>query len=113
AWNVFRQGNKTLSDKARIPEDEIRKIADGIEGIRSCHKIRTRGTPTEVYLDLHILVDPDMTVLDAHKLGNDVVKKLCDNFPEIADTTVHIEPDIPEERHNDPITGTKEESGRN
>lgn len=100
AVRVLVNGNETLSDHVRIPEEEIHEIVDGFEdrGIRNCHKIRTRGMPSEVYVDLHVLVDPDMSVFEAHELCSQIVDALCTAHPEIVDATVHFEPDTPEER---------------
>ena len=61
AFDVFRSAFQTLSDKARIPEEEVRKVVEGIAGVRNAHRIRTRGTQGDVYADLHVLVDPNMT----------------------------------------------------
>ena len=99
AWSVLRQGNRTLADSSRIPEADIRAVVDECGRVASCHKIRTRGLPSEVYMDLHVLVPPDMTVLEAHAAADEVERRIRDRFPEVADITIHIEPDIPEERH--------------
>lgn len=98
AWGVFRQGSHTLSDSSRIPEEEIHAVVDGCPKIAACHKIRTRGLPAEVYVDLHVLVAPDMTVLEAHEAASNLEARIRDRFPEVADIIVHIEPDTPEER---------------
>lgn len=100
AINIFRTGNETLSDHARIPEGEIHDIVDGFadRGICNCHKVRTRGTPSEVYVDLHVLVAPDMSVFEAHSIGKDIVSAICSAYPQVVDATVHFEPDTPEER---------------
>ena len=68
AVGVFRTGLRTLSDHARIPAADIAHVAEKVDGVRSIHAVRTRGTEAEVYCDLHVLVDPQMTVLAAHDL---------------------------------------------
>ena len=98
AWSVFRQGNRTLSDRIRIPESAIHELVDACPDVASCHKIRTRGLPSEVYLDLHVLVDGEMSVNRAHAAADEVERRIKERFPEVADITVHIEPDTPEER---------------
>ena len=62
AFDVFRHALATLSDKARVPEADLRAVAMGVSGVQDAHRIRTRGTEGEVYADLHVLVAPDMTV---------------------------------------------------
>lgn len=61
--------------------------------VKGAHKIRTRGTEGEVYVDLHVVVAPDMTVLDAHKLADQVEAVLKKEFPTVVEVLPHIEPD--------------------
>ncbi|MDR3307528.1 MAG: cation diffusion facilitator family transporter [Coriobacteriales bacterium] len=92
AWRVFRRVGTTLSDSARIPAEDIERVASRRTGVQECHRIRTRGTPSEVYLDFHILVDPLMTVCDAHELAENIERDLQQEYPAIVDITIHIEP---------------------
>lgn len=93
AIEVFKSASTTLSDHARIPETEIRACALSVPGALDAHKIRTRGTEGEVYVDLHVLVDPDMSVRVAHSLSEEVERTIQASFPQVAETLVHIEPD--------------------
>lgn len=98
AYEVFRQANQTLSDEARIPVADIKAVADAVPGALDCHAVRTRGTEGEVYMDLHILVDPNMTIERAHRVAGEVEAALNERFPQVVDIVVHVEPDTPEER---------------
>ena len=98
AVGVFRTGLRTLSDHARIPAADIAHVAEKVDGVRSIHAVRTRGTEAEVYCDLHVLVDPQMTVLAAHDLGDEVEGVVAAAFPQIKEVLVHIEPDTAAER---------------
>ncbi len=93
AVDVFRAGLQTLSDKSRIPEEDIRAIVLGISGVKKPHMIRSRGTKDEVYVDLHVLVDPNMTVLESHQLSDDIEIRINEAFPQAKDILVHVEPD--------------------
>ncbi|MEF9841945.1 MAG: cation diffusion facilitator family transporter [Raoultibacter sp.] len=93
AYDVFRHGFATLSDRARIPEEEIRSCVQSIPEVRSSHKIRTRGTEGEVYVDLHVLVQPDMSVREAHALSEVVEDAVKKRFDDVCEVLVHIEPD--------------------
>jgi divalent metal cation (Fe/Co/Zn/Cd) transporter len=62
-----------------------------LRGVKSAHKIRSRGTDQATYLDLHIQVDGRMALEEAHRLGHivqDRIKKELD----VADVVVHVEP---------------------
>lgn len=99
AWEVFRQANQTLSDEARIPVSEVKAVANAVPGALDCHNVRTRGTEGEVYMDLHILVDPDMSIRAAHKVAELVERAVGEHFKQVVDIVVHVEPDTPEERY--------------
>lgn len=98
AVSVFRQAGATLSDTARIPGDEVIGVVCAVPGVNTCHAVRTRGSETSVYVDLHVLVDPTMSVHEAHEVAETVEKRLCDKYPQVVDVVVHVEPDTPEER---------------
>ena len=93
AWGVFRTAFQTLSDTAQLPEAAVRAVAASVPGIRGVHRVRTRGTEAEVYCDLHIWVDPAMTVRDAHALGDEVEAAVKEQFPAVREVLVHIEPE--------------------
>ena len=93
AWDVFKHALATLSDRARIPEEDVRAAALAVPGVRDAHRIRTRGTEGEVYADLHVLVALEMTVKDAHDLSERVERAVEERFPNVAEALVHIEPD--------------------
>lgn len=99
AFGVFRRGLKTLSDHSRIPASKIEALASRFPEIREMHRIRTRGTESCVYCDLHILVDPNMSVLDAHRVGDKLTEAIEIENPNICEVLVHIEPDTEEERN--------------
>lgn len=92
AYDVFKHALSTLSDRARIPEDELRAVAVSVDGVQDAHRIRTRGTEGEVYADLHVLVAPEMTVGAAHELSERVEDAVRAKFPTVIEVLVHIEP---------------------
>lgn len=93
AWDVFKHALATLSDHARIPEDELEAFVSSVSGVKEAHRIRTRGTEGEVYVDLHICVDEDMTVRAAHDLSEQVEDAIKLRYPQVIEVLVHIEPD--------------------
>ncbi len=92
AVQVFKGAIDTLSDHSRIPASEIADIAKSLPGVEEVHHIRTRGTESEIYCDLHLLVDPDMKVKDAHLLGDKLEQTIKQKFPNVSEVLVHIEP---------------------
>lgn len=92
AWGVFKRASATLSDSSRIPSGDVCQVALEIEGVLGCHHIRTRGSESHVYVDLHIQVDPSATVAAGHAVAEAVERSICDHFPQAADVIVHLEP---------------------
>jgi len=94
AFIIIREESGILCDAAAINDTKkIEGIVIKIEGVKSCHKIRTRGRPDDIYLDLHIQIAWDMTMLDSHLLSHQIQKKIKKEFPQIVDVLVHMEPD--------------------
>ena len=92
ALGILRNSLDVLCDKAVIDTHQVEQITRGIAGVRDCHEVRTRGRTDNIYVDLHVLVDPVMTVLESHRLANLIESKLRQGFPGIHDVVVHIEP---------------------
>jgi cation diffusion facilitator family transporter len=94
AFIIIRQESDILCDAVAIADTQ--KIVSNvmkIDGVISCHNIRTRGRPDDVYLDLHINISADMTMLDSHLLSHRIQRELMREFPQIVDVLVHMEPD--------------------
>ena len=73
--------------------NKINNAVLSIDGVQGVHKIRTRPLGAYLYgVDLHIQVDPNMNVRDAHVLSHHIKNELRSKFPDIVDTTVHVEP---------------------
>ncbi|WP_406662534.1 cation diffusion facilitator family transporter [Methanolobus sp. ZRKC3] len=81
-----------LCDESRIDPDDICSNIDDIEGIMGCHNIRTRGSQGNIFVDLHIQVDPEMSTYKSHKLAHIVQYRLKERFEGVEEVLVHIEP---------------------
>jgi cation diffusion facilitator family transporter len=90
-WQIIRQASDVLADSAIVDAGLVEKIVLSIKGVQSCHKIRSRGTEQLAHLDLHIQVDGQMTLKEAHRLGHFTQDRL-ENRLGIADVLVHVEP---------------------
>lgn len=71
----------------------MQAIAEQVPGVEGAHDIRTRTLGGQVILDLHIVVQPRVTVSEAHEIGNAVSRRLRQGFPNLADVTFHIDPE--------------------
>ncbi|MBC8469232.1 MAG: cation transporter [Planctomycetes bacterium] len=78
--------------------EHIKKIINSDSSIRHWHKLRTRTVGREVFLDLHILVDPKLNIAAAHEIAERLENALDKEISRPVNITVHIEPDTPELR---------------
>ena len=91
-FNIIRESSVVLLDKALIEESVILKLAVSVPGVCDCHRIRTRGTPGQMYVDLHICVDPSLSLDAAHKVTEEVEILIKVSIEGVEDVVVHMEP---------------------
>lgn len=92
-YEILRSASDILVDTTRIDTPAVEAVVKSIEGVRECHDIRTRGTEHTVFLDLHILADPDISLKNAHKIADRVESEIKKRFPTVTDIVVHVEPE--------------------
>ncbi len=90
-WKIVRRASNVLADSAIINEATVEKVVLGVKGVKSCHKIRSRGTDQAAHLDLHIQVDGQMSLEEAHLLGHVAQDRLKEKLG-VTDVMVHVEP---------------------
>ena len=81
-----------LCDESRIDPDDICESIDDIKGITGCHHIRTRGSKGNIFVDLHVQVDPRMPTYESHELAHTVQYRIKESFEGVEEVLVHIEP---------------------
>jgi cation diffusion facilitator family transporter len=91
-WEIFQSTSGILADRFVIPEEAIREEVGSVPEVIGCHHIRTRGSNDFVFLDLHVWMDRDMRLDEAHRLSHVVKDRLMARFPQIKDAIIHIEP---------------------
>ena len=74
--------------------EHIKNVINADSSIRQWHKLRTRTVGREVFLDLHILVDPDLNITAAHEIAESLENTLDEQISRPINITVHVEPDI-------------------
>jgi len=89
---VLARAEATFSDRARLDAEEVCAIVKEVEGAEGCHSVRTRGSMSEVFVDLHAEVDPGFTVEEGHRISSEIADHLTEAFPEVVDVLVHLCP---------------------
>ena len=75
-----------------IEENEICELVMGVEEVKGCHKVRTRGSMGDIKVDMHLLVRSDISLGDVHLISHRVSKKRKGEYKDISDVVVHLEP---------------------
>ncbi len=75
--------------------EHVKHIINANSAIRQWHRLRTRTVGREVFLDVHILVDPNLNIAAAHEISESLENALDEQIDRPVNITIHIEPDIP------------------
>jgi cation diffusion facilitator family transporter len=100
-WLLLRAPLSELMDEAPDPKivEQIRQLAAGISGVARVEKCFVRKAGHLFFVEMHVEVDPQMTVLRSHEIAHDVKDKIREKMPAVSDVLVHIEPlNIPAQR---------------
>jgi len=93
-WRLLRPAFNELMDRAPDREliGQIRAVAEKIPGVDAVEKCFVRKMGYQFFVDMHIEVDPQMTVENSHRLGHEVKDKVRAEIPSVRDVLSHIEP---------------------
>ena len=89
-YDTSMQLMDTMPDERLIAQ--LRALALGVEGVRGVEKCFARKTGFRYHVDLHLEVDPEMTVRQSHKIAHDVQMHIKEQLDWVADVLVHVEP---------------------
>jgi len=97
AWNGWRLLQSTFGDLMdtapdRTIKNEIRRLAETVPGVARVEKCFVRKMGHQLYADMHVQVDPHMTVLHSHEIAHVVKDKIRAAMPAVSDVLIHIEP---------------------
>jgi cation diffusion facilitator family transporter len=89
---ITKESIEVLVDTSVVDPSKIQSIVNQVEGVVDSHKIRSRGQHNKITIDLHVMVDPEISVHDGHDVASKVEQTLMDKIPGVRDVTVHIGP---------------------
>lgn len=93
-WQMLRPALDELMDAApsRLVLEQIRQASTGIEGVDLVEKCVVRKAGNKYFVDMHVQVDPEMSVQKAHDIAHLVKDSVRGKVPEVQDVLIHIEP---------------------
>jgi len=98
AWaavGILRGALYELAEGALPPEDQLKvtQAIASVAGVRSWHMLRTRSSGRGAFVDVHIQVDPEMSVADSHAIASEVEEAVRQALGRAASVVVHVEPE--------------------
>ena len=73
--------------------EEIRAITENVDGVVQSEKCYVRKTGMAYFVDLHLVVNAEITVKAGHNIAHNVKNAILEEIPEVVDILIHIEPD--------------------
>lgn len=97
AYQITRSALGDLIDTAvpKEKQEEILTLARTLPGVKDPHRLRTRKVGPVLVMELHIRVDPGLSVLEGHEIASSVEHSMKAHFGNDAIVTVHVEPFMP------------------
>lgn len=98
AWEIAQEALDVLMDRELNDDDRrvIRDIALGHSDVRGVHDMRTRSSGQQIFIQLHLELDPDMTLTQSHEIADAVEADIMKAFPN-AEVLIHQDPEGIEE----------------
>jgi cation diffusion facilitator family transporter len=94
AWHLTIQSGRDLLDYT-LPDGEEKWIRDYLDGlipkIRGFHDLKTRKSGADRFVEVHLVMEPHMTVLESHAMGDEISDAIRSHL-ENAQVTVHVDP---------------------
>ncbi len=94
AGTILFDGVKELSEHAidRASLAIIEQTLNDHPQINIWHKLRTRKIGAELFVDVHIHVDPDLSVFESHKFTTEIEESIQEQLPLPVNILIHVEP---------------------
>jgi cation diffusion facilitator family transporter len=92
AYEIFKENSDVLVDRSVVDTEEIRNIVMSFEQIKDTHNIRSRGSRNNLYIDMHILVDPYLSIERSHELVHEIEETVKERINYSAQVIAHLEP---------------------
>jgi len=95
AWESIQELADSSLEQDTV--DKMKAVIAKVEGVRNLHMLRTRRMGGYALADVHIQVDPRLSVSEGHQISEVVRYSLINTVKELDDITVHIDPEDDED----------------
>lgn len=108
ALRLLRPAVEELADA--IPgtrlHQEIKPVATSVPGVLDIEKCFVRKMGFDYYVDLHVVVDGNLSVRRGHEIAHRVKDEIKSAYPRVADVLIHIEPNASATEASSPPTAS-------
>lgn len=94
-WSYGWNSVKELVDTAIEPKviNTIEHIILHVDGVQKIHQLRSRMMGRDIFIDVHILASPFISVSEGHYIAQHVHHALITKLEHVKDVTVHVDPE--------------------
>lgn len=92
-YRIVHDSFAVLADARAVDPDRVKRIVAGVDGVSEAHRVRSRGLPDDIHVDLHVHVPADMSVAQAHELAHEASTRIRAEIDGVTDVVVHVEPE--------------------
>jgi len=93
SWSIFKQALDVLMDRELDDKDihRIRAIAKKHEKVIGVHDLKTRSSGHKQFIQMHLELNAQLSLIEAHTIALDVMKNIKEEFPD-AEILIHQDP---------------------
>lgn len=105
AWGIARDASLVLSDASLADPRGLLAAAVATPGVATAHNLRARTSGGRLWVEVHVTVDPALTVKRAHEVASAVETGIREAAGPATEAIVHVEPAEPPHTRPDPLFG--------
>lgn len=90
-WQAFRELSDTAPNR-EVLIDIARRAAE-ISGVLQVHDLRARHSGSQIFVEMHIVVDPNISVRDGHAIAASVKHFVLKDFSDVTRCIIHVDPE--------------------
>ncbi len=92
SYEIYVDNSGILLDKLAIDTNDIEIIVLSFNQVKNAHNIRSRGCGNDLYIDMHIMTEPEMSVEKSHELIHNIEEKIRTKIGKSVEVIAHLEP---------------------
>jgi len=92
AYIIFKENSGILLDAAAVDIQKIEEIVLSYNQVKDVHNIRSRGSKNDMHVDMHIFIEPHMSIEESHELIHEIEAKIKQEINANLQLIAHLEP---------------------